>query len=50
MTNIKHYCYNHYQINAIIRKSYGVTLLPEKKLCNSERVLTDVIRTVISGI
>ncbi|TBL86533.1 hypothetical protein EYY80_24870 [Klebsiella oxytoca] len=45
-----HYCYNHYQINAIIRKSYGVTLLPENKLCNSERVLTDVIRTVISGI
>ncbi|WP_458363634.1 hypothetical protein [Klebsiella aerogenes] len=31
-------------------KSYGVTLSPENKLCNSVMVLTDVIRTVISGI
>ncbi|HIE9180745.1 TPA: hypothetical protein ACXP8H_000556 [Klebsiella quasipneumoniae subsp. similipneumoniae] len=31
-------------------KSYGVTLSPEDKLCNSVSVLTDVIRTVISGI
>ncbi|EPB7362720.1 hypothetical protein ACYA34_17800 [Klebsiella pneumoniae] len=31
-------------------KSYGVTLSPENKLCNSVSVLTDVIRTVISGI
>ncbi|HHP8505130.1 TPA: hypothetical protein ACSI6Y_004813, partial [Klebsiella pneumoniae] len=27
-----------------------VTLSPENKLCNSVSVLTDVIRTVISGI
>ncbi|WP_421808317.1 hypothetical protein [Klebsiella indica] len=33
-----------------MHKSYRVMLLPENKLCNSERVLTDVIRTVISGI
>ncbi|HCR58634.1 hypothetical protein BZP36_02885 [Raoultella terrigena] len=50
MTNIKHSCYNHYQINAIMLKSYGVTLSPENKLCNSVTVLTNVIRTVISGI
>ncbi|QEU40241.1 hypothetical protein F3X94_02330 [Raoultella planticola] len=50
MTNIKHSCYNHYQINAIMLKSYEVTLSPENKLCNSVMVLTDVIRTVISGI
>ncbi|MGT8793015.1 hypothetical protein [Klebsiella pneumoniae] len=50
MTNIKHSCYNHYQLNAILLKSYGVTLSPENKLCNSVSVLTDVIRTVISGI
>ncbi|MHB7571394.1 hypothetical protein ACYCMG_07455 [Klebsiella pneumoniae] len=31
-------------------KSYEVTLSPENKLCNSVSVLTDVIRTVISGI
>ncbi|PAC14116.1 hypothetical protein CD006_02630 [Enterobacter sp. 10-1] len=50
MTNIKHSCYNHHQINAIMLKSYGVTLSPENKLCNSVTVLTNVIRTVISGI
>ncbi|HBY1471838.1 hypothetical protein B6J05_04845 [Klebsiella quasipneumoniae] len=50
MTNIKHSCYNHYQLNAIMLKSYEVTLSPENKLCNSVSVLTDVIRTVISGI
>ncbi|MGL4725137.1 hypothetical protein [Leclercia sp. SGZ-S8] len=26
-----------------MRKSYGVMLSPENKLCNSEKVLTDVI-------
>ncbi|WP_444965425.1 hypothetical protein [Raoultella ornithinolytica] len=31
-------------------KCYGVTLSPEIKLSNSVMVLTDVIRTVISGI
>ncbi|WP_436799820.1 hypothetical protein [Scandinavium sp. UTDF21-P1B] len=26
-----------------MRKSYGVMLSPDNKLCNSEKVLTDVI-------
>ncbi|HIH5625695.1 hypothetical protein [Kluyvera ascorbata] len=31
-------------------KSYGVTLSPDNKLCNSVTVLTELIRTVISVI
>ncbi|WP_419772961.1 hypothetical protein [Kluyvera genomosp. 1] len=31
-------------------KSYGVTLSPDNKLCNSERELTYLIRTVISVV
>ncbi|WP_446714976.1 hypothetical protein [Citrobacter sp. NCU1] len=31
-----------------MRKSYGVTLSPDIKLCNSVWVLTDSFRTVIS--
>ncbi|WP_422663481.1 hypothetical protein [Scandinavium sp.] len=31
-----------------MRKSYGVTLSTENKLCNSEKVLTDVMPTVNS--
>ncbi|MFY2738768.1 MULTISPECIES: hypothetical protein [Pseudocitrobacter] len=31
-----------------MRKSYGVTLSPDNKLCNSVVLLTKVIRKVIS--
>ncbi|EPG2864749.1 hypothetical protein [Pluralibacter gergoviae] len=31
-----------------MRKSYGVTISPDNKLCNSEKVLTDITRTVNS--
>ncbi|WP_422647623.1 hypothetical protein [Citrobacter koseri] len=31
-----------------MRKSYGVTLSPANKLCNSVTVLTNLFRTVIS--
>ncbi|WP_439959294.1 hypothetical protein [Serratia marcescens] len=31
-----------------MRKSYGVTLSHDEELCNGEKVLTDVIRTVNS--
>ncbi|MGU9865850.1 MULTISPECIES: hypothetical protein [Kluyvera] len=31
-------------------KSYGVTLSPDNKLCNSVTVLTELIRTVISVV
>ncbi|WP_456237409.1 hypothetical protein [Kosakonia quasisacchari] len=50
MTKVKHSCYKQRQKGLIIRKSYGVLLSPENKLCNSVMVLTDVIRTVISDI
>ncbi|KAA1047157.1 hypothetical protein F0Q32_19700 [Pseudocitrobacter sp. 73] len=48
MTNIKHYCYNHHLKKHIMRKSYGVTLSPDNKLCNSVLLLTKVIRKDIS--
>ncbi|WP_425256034.1 hypothetical protein [Kosakonia oryziphila] len=50
MTKLKHCCYKLHLIRHIIRKSYGVLLSPENKLCNSVMLLTDVIRTVISDI
>ncbi|WP_435947595.1 hypothetical protein [Dryocola sp. BD586] len=49
MTKVKHYCYKQGQKSRIIRKSYRVSLSPENKLCNSVSVLTQSIRTVISG-
>ncbi|ECG8260040.1 hypothetical protein FO131_01860 [Salmonella bongori] len=48
MTNIKQSCYKQHQKKHIIRKSYGVTLSPDNKLCNSVVVLTHSFRTVIS--
>ncbi|WP_422653024.1 hypothetical protein [Buttiauxella sp.] len=49
MTKVKHSCYKRCQKSRIIRKSYRVSLSPENKLCNSVSVLTQSIRTVISG-
>ncbi|EPD6687541.1 hypothetical protein ACSDIA_002288 [Cronobacter turicensis] len=43
MTNVKQISYKHHPETHIIRKSYGVMLSPENKLCNSVPVLTAVI-------
>ncbi|EAQ2079518.1 hypothetical protein ELQ57_11650 [Salmonella enterica subsp. enterica serovar Teko] len=48
MTNIKQNCYKRHQKKHIMRKSYGVTLSPVNKLCNSTMILTPSFRTVIS--